>query len=78
MSEHFCEYCGHIFATSTGLKLHIDSVHKDIRFNCSELGCDYKANAKRNLKLYVDSVHKKIKYPEAEAKFERPLENTYW
>ena len=51
--------CGSKFQTNGNLKIHIQSVHEKIQFECNE--CNYKAS-KSALKLHVQTVHDGIKF----------------
>ena len=54
------EICGENYESQSNPKLHVQSVHKKIKYSCNQ--CDHQATTHGNLKTHVQSVHEKIKY----------------
>ena len=48
--KHFCERCGAGFDYLSKLKVHVDSIHKKVKFICDF--CDYQSTDKSNLQKY--------------------------
>ena len=51
-----CLECNMTYGTKSGLGIHMQSIHKGIRYDCSM--CDYKANQKSNLVTHKKRHHK--------------------
>ena len=56
-TNNLCNYCGKDFATRQSFKLHIEIVHKRLRYKC-EL-CIKEFATKSYLKTHVKVIHEK-------------------
>ena len=54
-SLHECPECMKKFSQSGALKIHIDSIHNGIRYNCNF--CEKSSTTKQNLKKHIATVH---------------------
>ena len=50
-----CPECKKTFAQSGSLKIHMDSIHQKIRYNCNF--CEKSSSTKQNLKKHIANVH---------------------
>ena len=60
-SRSKCSECDKQYAGPEGLKYHVQSVHKGIRYNCNQ--CDDKMfTSKCQLKRHIEAIHENIRY----------------
>ena len=59
--KHLCNICSKNYKSKRTLTLHIQSVHKGLKYPCDQ--CVYQALSKANLWTHIRSVHEKVKYP---------------
>ena len=58
-NKFLCEKCPYVSSYKSHLKVHVKSVHENVReFKCEE--CSYEANQKSTLKRHVNGVHEKL------------------
>ena len=60
-SNNLFEVCNTHCKSNSDLRKHIQAVHKEIWFPCTQ--CEYKATTQGSLKKHIESVHEKVKYP---------------
>ena len=58
-----CDMCDHRANGKNALRLHRETKHLGIRYNCEFEDCDYQAVTRGLLKVHVDRIHLKIKFP---------------
>ena len=54
-----CNYCEKVLR-KTALYIHIQSMHKKVRFPCDK--CKYQATQKSHLNIHIQAVHEQIRY----------------
>ena len=61
-SDFVCKECGKKYTHRQGFRFHMNSVHKGIRFPCSEAGCEFKAKLKHSLVMHTESKHSGLRH----------------
>ena len=59
-AHNICDICEKTYTSKSGLRNHVQSAHREIRYPCDQ--CLYQAKHKIQLKKHIQSVHEKLKY----------------
>ena len=59
-NKNQCLFCNAIFSQKGYLKIHEDSIHKNIKFDCHDCGKQYAQ--KGNLRSHINNIHKGIRH----------------
>merc|ERR1712126_647299 len=58
--KYKCVLCDSNYSQKYNLKIHEDTIHKQVKFDCPDCGKQF--TLKRSLTIHINSVHKGIKY----------------